>query len=175
MKWWPLTWLLVGCTCGTLSPEELNASYEVMPAEPASELARGVLDSLDDDVRIVELWIGADYASVEFVRPSAPDRIYSTRYDGLFASEDDDFDPLPMGVDGRTVGLAKPEIPVARFDELVARTRGAIDRPLATFQALRVAADGERGGPHVIWVSFDSFREGSASAEYELDGTLRAR
>jgi len=174
VRWWPLTWLLCGCTCGTLSPEELNATYEVMPEQPASELARELLDSLDDDARIVELWVGPEFASTDFVRPSFPDRVYTTRYDGLFASEDDDFDALPMGVDGRTVGVAKRDVPVARFDELVARTRGAIDRPVATFQSLRLAADAEREGPPVIYVSFESFREGSASAEYDLDGTLRA-
>lgn len=45
---------------------------------------------------------------------------------------------------------------------------------MATFQSLRLAADAEREGPPVIHVSFTSFREGSASAEYDLDGTLRA-
>ncbi|MCB9620318.1 MAG: hypothetical protein H6724_12840, partial [Sandaracinus sp.] len=188
---WLVCGALAGCTCGTTTQDELEASYEVMPDLPASELTRKVLDALEDDVRIVDIFIGPRYASAQVVRPSVPDRMVRFRYDGVFVDEEERFEPLPVGLDARTVGLAKNELPIDRFDEMVARARGAIDRPIASFEQITLfggqASFGEAAEEEPEWaadsdaepaerrrptlgVYFRSFREGSTYVEMDFEG-----
>lgn len=158
-----------GCRCGTVSQEELEASYEIMPNERASVLAKTILDAIEPPFRVMELTVRSETAAAEVVSPRQPDRVLAYRYDGWTVDETG-FEALEAGLDAQSAGFSLDEVPLARLDELVGRARAAIDRPIATFSMLRVVRDGSE--PLEIHVSFRSFREGSANVVFDAAGNV---
>lgn len=171
MRWqWCAFALLTvgGCRCGTLSQEELEASYEIMPDVRPSLTLQELLADIDPPYRLLELTVHPKLAQAEVVRSSQPDRVIDYHYDGWSADETG-FEPLGADLDAATAGFTVDEIPLARIDELVAQARAAIDRPIASFSRLHITR--EPGEPLEIQISFRSFREGTAFVVF--DGTGR--
>jgi hypothetical protein len=131
--------LWAGCGIGTISEEELEADYRVMPDKPLDQFVGGMVAELKDelgttDIQIKELTVLSNYAVVEAAYPGHHNRIYSFRYDGFWLSELDLKDDEP---DKSTLFAAK-DIPIAELSALHQKAHDTLGHDPGSFCQLTI-------------------------------------